>query len=168
VSLVAVFIPIWRWGLVGRLFREFAVTLSIAIVISMLVSLTATPMLCAHFLKTSAATGQVLRASERGFELMLAGHWRSLAWVLDNRGLMLVVVVDDRDERGPRDPRTKGFFAQTPDRSARCAMIRRVLRIDALVGDRSSVSADPAFPRQRSPRARRRQRVSGLAARPAT
>jgi multidrug efflux pump len=96
VSLVAVFIPILAMqGLVGRLFREFAVTLSIAIVISMLVSLTATPMLCAYVLRRGPVERRswLMRASERGFDAMLAGYRCSLAWVLDNRGLMLVLLL---------------------------------------------------------------------------
>jgi multidrug efflux pump len=97
MSLVAVFIPILAMqGIVGRLFREFAVTLSIAILISMVVSLTATPMLCAYLLRSESERpkqGRLLRASERGFDLMLAGYRRSLAWVFDNRGLVLVVLL---------------------------------------------------------------------------
>jgi multidrug efflux pump len=94
-SLVAVFIPILAMpGLVGRLFREFAVTLAIAIVISMAVSLTVTPMLCAHLLPTglAARAGGGLRLLERGFDALLAGYRRSLGWVLDNRGLMIVLL----------------------------------------------------------------------------
>jgi multidrug efflux pump len=95
VSLVAVFIPILAMqGLVGRLFREFAVTLSIAIVISMGVSLTVTPMLCAHLLgaERAARHGWTLRMFERGFDAVLAGYRRSLTWVLDNCGLMIVLL----------------------------------------------------------------------------
>ena len=95
LSLVAVFIPILAMqGIVGRLFREFAVTLSVAILISMIVSLTATPMLCARVLKAEPPRqGALMRLFERGFDLMLAGYRRSLAWVFDNRGLVLVVLL---------------------------------------------------------------------------
>jgi len=96
LSLVAVFIPILAMqGLVGRLFREFAVTLSVAILISMVVSLTTTPMLCAHFLRGGPkhSTNRLLAVSERGFDMLLAGYRRSLCWVLDNRGLVLVVLL---------------------------------------------------------------------------
>ena len=96
LSLVAVFIPILAMqGLVGRLFREFAVTLAVAILISMVISLTTTPMLCAHFLRggTKHAARGPLRVSERAFDLLLAGYRRSLCWVLDNRGLVLVVLL---------------------------------------------------------------------------
>ncbi|HEX3481918.1 MAG TPA: efflux RND transporter permease subunit [Kofleriaceae bacterium] len=95
VSLVAVFLPILAMqGLVGRLFREFAVTLSIAIVISLVVSLTVTPMLCAHLLRAEPARRQrgIRRLLERGFDGLLAGYRRSLGWVLDNRGLMIVLL----------------------------------------------------------------------------
>jgi len=85
VSLVAVFIPLLLMGgIVGRLFREFAVTLSTAIVVSMVVSLTTTPMMCAHFLKEegSGPHGRLYRASERAFQGLLSWYRRSLEWVL--------------------------------------------------------------------------------------
>jgi len=93
-SLVAVFIPILLMGgIVGRLFREFAVTLSIAIVVSLVVSLTTTPMLCAKFLKsqTGRAHGSLYRASERAFEALLRGYQTSLSWVLRHARLTLLV-----------------------------------------------------------------------------
>jgi multidrug efflux pump len=96
ISLVAVFIPILAMGgIVGRLFREFAVTISAAIVVSMLVSLTATPMMCARLLKPPSPRrqGWFLRMCERGFDLMLAGYRKSLTWVLVHRALVLVVLV---------------------------------------------------------------------------
>jgi multidrug efflux pump len=95
-SLIAVFIPLLMMGgIVGRLFREFAVTLSTAIVISMLVSLTTTPMMCAHLLKrhNGEKHGGIYRASERFFDGMLSIYRHSLLWVLDNSGLMLVVLL---------------------------------------------------------------------------
>ena len=68
ISLVAVFIPLLLMGgIVGRLFREFAVTLSVAIAISMVVSLTTTPMMCAHLLKEHTTHGWMYRTSERAF-----------------------------------------------------------------------------------------------------
>ncbi len=96
VSLVAVFIPILAMhGLVGRLFREFAITLSTAVAISMVVSLTVTPMLCAYVLRAGPPRRphRLARAFERGFAGLLAGYRRSLCWALDNRGLVLVVLV---------------------------------------------------------------------------
>jgi multidrug efflux pump len=96
VSLVAVFLPILLMGgIVGRLFREFAATLSVAIAVSLVVSLTTTPMLCARFLKTerSRDQGAFQHASERGFELMLQAYDRGLRWVLRRQGLVFVLTV---------------------------------------------------------------------------
>ncbi len=96
VSLVAVFIPILMMGgYIGRLFREFAVTLSVAIGVSMLVSLTTTPMMCAALLRSThdRKPGSLYRASEAGFDLILRGYERSLGWVLRHQPLMLAVTV---------------------------------------------------------------------------
>jgi len=95
MSLVAVFIPILLMGgIVGRLFREFAVTLSTAIVVSMIISITTTPMMCAHLLKAHEEKhGRIYRLSEKMFNGMLAGYRHSLAWVLENPGLILVVLI---------------------------------------------------------------------------
>jgi multidrug efflux pump len=96
VSLIAVFIPILLMGgIVGRLFREFAVTLSTAIAVSMVISLTTTPAMCAHLLKehNKEKHGRLYQWSERFFAGMLAFYRRSLTWVLDNPGLTLVVLI---------------------------------------------------------------------------
>jgi len=96
MSLIAVFIPILLMaGIVGRLFREFAITLSTAIVVSMLVSLTTTPMMCAFILKPEgeARHGRIYRLSERGFTSLLSGYRRSLTWVLDHPWPMLIVLL---------------------------------------------------------------------------
>ncbi|MGH9618015.1 MAG: efflux RND transporter permease subunit, partial [Acidobacteriaceae bacterium] len=96
MSLIAVFIPILLMGgIVGRLFREFAVTLSTAIVISMVISLTTTPMMCAYILKTHKVEkhGTMYRTSERFFEGLLSGYRHSLTWVLDNPFLTLIVLL---------------------------------------------------------------------------
>jgi multidrug efflux pump len=96
LSLIAVFIPILLMGgIVGRLFREFAVTLSTAIVISMIISLTTTPMMCAHILKPDKGEkhGSMYRTSEKFFDGVLATYRHSLIWVLDNPGLTLVVLL---------------------------------------------------------------------------
>ncbi|GEP59120.1 efflux RND transporter permease subunit [Reyranella soli] len=86
VSLIAVFIPILLMqGIVGRLFREFAVTLSLAIVISMVVSLTTTPMMCAYVLRphdTTRPPGRFFRWSERGFAALQRWYGGSLRFVL--------------------------------------------------------------------------------------
>ncbi|HYQ18044.1 MAG TPA: multidrug efflux RND transporter permease subunit [Polyangiaceae bacterium] len=93
VSLVAVFIPILLMGgIVGRLFREFAMTLSIAIVISAVVSLTLTPMMCSRLLRDKKRHGRLYTWSERGFEAVLKGYEHALDWVLGHRKFMLVVV----------------------------------------------------------------------------
>jgi len=94
-SLIAVFIPILLMGgLVGKLFREFAVTLSVAIAMSLLVSLTTTAMLCARFLKSKDAHrhGPIYRASERMFQRLHNEYAHSLRWVLRHQILMLCVV----------------------------------------------------------------------------
>ncbi|HKF45826.1 MAG TPA: efflux RND transporter permease subunit [Terracidiphilus sp.] len=96
MSLIAVFIPILMMGgLIGRLFREFAVVLSTAIVISMVVSLTTTPTMCAHLLKSHGEYerhGWFYRTSEKGFNFLIAGYRGSLSWVLDNPVLILIVL----------------------------------------------------------------------------
>jgi multidrug efflux pump len=96
ISLIAVFIPILMMGgIVGRLFREFAITLSTAIVVSMVVSLVTTPTMCAHFLRQqrpSERHGRIYRASERFFDGMLSVYRQSLRWALDNSALMLIVL----------------------------------------------------------------------------
>ena len=85
LSLVAVFIPIlFMGGIIGRLFREFAVTLSVAIGISLVVSLSTTPMMCSRLLKRASETrqGRVARWSESAFDAMHRGYERSLNWAL--------------------------------------------------------------------------------------
>ncbi len=96
VSLIAVFIPILLMGgVVGRLFREFAVTLAVAIAISMVVSLTTTTMMCAKFLKSQHGRKHNLayRVSERGFEKLLNGYAGSLRWVLRHQQVTLAVLL---------------------------------------------------------------------------
>jgi multidrug efflux pump len=96
ISLIAVFIPLLLMGgIVGRLFREFAITLSAAILVSMVVSLTTTPMMCSRVLKSEHEIehGKMYKWSERGFDVVLGGYRRSLAWVLDHPALMLIVFV---------------------------------------------------------------------------
>ncbi len=83
ISLVAVFIPLLLMGgIVGRLFREFAVTLSIAIAMSMIVSLTTTPMMCAHLLKHQQQHGRFYRVTERAFDAIVRGYGHALKLVL--------------------------------------------------------------------------------------
>jgi len=95
ISLVAVFIPILMMGgIVGRLFREFAVTLSVAILVSLAISLTTTPMMCSRLLKhqRDEERGKVFRASERAFNWVLGLYERSLGWVLEHSRLTLAVL----------------------------------------------------------------------------
>jgi len=95
-SLIAVFIPILMMGgILGRIFREFAVTLSVAVLISMVVSLTTTPMMCAQFLRAEKDRkhNRLYRASERGFQRIHDGYARSLRWVLRHQPLVLGVTM---------------------------------------------------------------------------
>ncbi|MFZ1084956.1 MAG: efflux RND transporter permease subunit [Terracidiphilus sp.] len=96
LSLIAVFIPILLMGgIVGKLFREFAVTLSVAIAVSLLVSLTTTPMLCARFLKSrdESRHGPVYRASERAFDWLHNEYAVGLRWVLRHQILILCILI---------------------------------------------------------------------------
>ncbi|HWZ11679.1 MAG TPA: multidrug efflux RND transporter permease subunit [Acidobacteriaceae bacterium] len=96
LSLVAVFIPILLMGgIVGRLFREFAVTLTTAILVSLIVSLTVTPMMCARFLKPHERRrhGALYRFSEGVFNHMHRGYEHGLKWVLRHQGFVLAIAV---------------------------------------------------------------------------
>jgi multidrug efflux pump len=96
VSLVAVFIPILLMGgIVGRLFREFAVTLSIAILVSMVISLTTTPMMCAALLKPPSEEkhGRLFQWSERTFDAILSFYRRTLSVVMRHQPLTLAVTI---------------------------------------------------------------------------
>jgi multidrug efflux pump len=95
VSLIAVFIPILMMGgIIGRLFREFAMTISIAIIISLVISLATTPMMCAVLLRSEAGQrhGRLYRASERFFEIMLSIYRRSLAAALRHPATMMLIL----------------------------------------------------------------------------
>jgi hydrophobe/amphiphile efflux-1 (HAE1) family protein len=97
ISLIAVFIPLLLMGgVVGRLFREFAITLSLAVVISGIVSLTLTPMMCAKLLRAEAdeaPPGALFRWTERGFDALLRGYEAGLNWVLRHQPATLVFSV---------------------------------------------------------------------------
>jgi multidrug efflux pump len=97
LSLVAVFIPLlFMGGQVGRLFREFAVTLSVAVMISLVISLTTTPMLCALLLKPGQKPerkpGVLARWSEAGFDKVLKGYEHALDWALDAKLLVMLIL----------------------------------------------------------------------------
>ncbi len=95
VSLIAVFIPLlFMTGVVGRLFSEFAITLSVAVIVSAIVSLTLTPMMCGRLLRPARAETKpwmVARLAETGFKRLLAGYAHTLRWSLRHQTLMLVV-----------------------------------------------------------------------------
>jgi len=96
VSLIAVLIPLLFMGdITGRLFREFAITLSATILISAAISLTLTPMLCAKLLRHKEASeqGRFYQASERVFQKIIGFYESTLDWVLERRGLTLLVAV---------------------------------------------------------------------------
>ncbi len=95
-SLIAVFIPlIFMTGIVGRLFREFAITLSAAVAVSAIVSLTLTPMMCGRLLKAESQSkhGRWYRATDRMFQAWLGAYDRSLQWVLRHQPLTLTVAI---------------------------------------------------------------------------
>ena len=95
ISLIAVFIPLLMMGgIVGRLFREFAVTLSTAVFVSMIISVTTTPMMCAYLLKSERDEkhGRIYMASEKVFDWVLSLYRGSLHWVLDHPIPTLIVL----------------------------------------------------------------------------
>jgi multidrug efflux pump len=96
ISLVAVFIPLYfMGGIVGRLFRQFAVTLSAAVLISLVVSLTTTPMMCAYLLRDrddEKPPGPIARFFERGQTLLIASYEKSLDFALSARPLMMLIL----------------------------------------------------------------------------
>ena len=94
LSLIAVFIPLlFMTGIVGRLFREFAIVLSIAVILSAVVSLTLTPMMCARLLRPESESehGTLFRITERWFEALRDWYDAGLKWVLRNEGFTLLV-----------------------------------------------------------------------------
>jgi hydrophobe/amphiphile efflux-1 (HAE1) family protein len=116
-SLIAVFIPLlFMGGLIGRLFHEFAVTLSLAILVSGVISLTLTPMLCSRFLQPESSYGKpgfFYRALERGFNFLLGGYELGLKWVLRHQYIMLgVTLTTVAATIGMYKLVPKGFFPQ--------------------------------------------------------
>ena len=114
VSLIAVFIPLLMMGgIVGRLFREFAVTLSVAITVSLAVSLSTTPMMCAHMLREHTTHGWLYRTSERGFNWIISMYGRTLSKVLRHPAITLTVLLATIALNFYLFYRTpKGFFPQ--------------------------------------------------------
>ena len=94
ISLVAVFTPLLLMGgIVGRLFREFAVTLSVAIVVSLVVSVTTTPMMCSRLLRVKHKHNRLYRASERVFDWILRGYEHGMTWVLKHPLPILLILL---------------------------------------------------------------------------
>jgi multidrug efflux pump len=94
VSLIAVLIPLlFMQEVVGRLFREFAITLAVAILLSAVISLTLTPMMCARLLRGERKEGRIARAVHGYFDRVIARYARALDWVLDHQGLTLLVAL---------------------------------------------------------------------------
>ena len=161
LSLIAVFVPIWfMGGIVGRFFREFAIVMSAAILVSMVVSLTTTPMMCAHLLR------QPLRAPQRG----RAGRWldalaagclrgyrRSLAWCLRHQPLVLLAlagvvalnvhlyVAIDKGFMPEQDTGRVMGFIRADQASSYQAMEQRLKRFLAIVQADPAVEHVPGF-----------------------
>ena len=94
VSLIAVFIPLlFMTGVVGRLFKEFSVTLAVAVIVSAVVSLTLTPMMCGRLLRPASEEkpGLIARWGEAGFGKLLTGYRHSLGWAFHNQGFVLAI-----------------------------------------------------------------------------
>ncbi len=115
-SLIAVFIPLlFMGGIIGRLFREFAVTVSVAVVASAVISLTLTPVMCSLFLKSHSERppGRVNRIAERGFQAMLGGYDRGLKFVFRHQFTMLLSTLILMAATGVLYMKIpKGFFPQ--------------------------------------------------------
>src|ERR1700676_4620418 len=95
LSLVAVFIPfMFAGGLVGRIFREFTVTLSVSILISLVISLTTTPMMCSRLLerREQRKPSRFAAAFDRGVERVRGGYERSLEWAVHHRRIMILLL----------------------------------------------------------------------------
>jgi multidrug efflux pump len=158
ISLVAVFIPILLMGgIVGRLFREFAVTLSIAILVSMVISLTATPMMCAYLLKPHESHGRLYQASEKAFNWIINTYGWSLSLVLRHSPITLMVFLGTIGLTAYLFVRVpKGFFPQqdtgrvlgqiVADQDASFQSVDRILRqtVDTIAAD-PAVSAIAGF-----------------------
>jgi multidrug efflux pump len=160
ISLIAVFIPLLLMGgIVGRLFREFAITLSTAIVVSMIISLSTTPMMCAYLLRDERKKkhGRVYMAMERFFEGMLSWYRGSLHWVLDNSFLTLTVLfltvalnvaLVMKIPKGffpQQDTGAMGGSVQGPQDSSFPAMNDAIQRIEAVVKKDPAVDNVIAF-----------------------
>ena len=156
VSLVAVFIPLLLMGgIVGRLFREFAVTVTLTIAVSVIISLTLTPMLCSRFLKNShnEQHGKLYQLFERGFDAMLNGYKRGLHVVLRHQFLTLMgflatlaataflFIIIPKGFFPQQDNGAISGFAETAQDSSFAAMNRRMLMLADIVRQDPDVTA---------------------------
>jgi HAE1 family hydrophobic/amphiphilic exporter-1 len=148
VSLIAVFIPLLLMGgIVGRLFREFAVTVTLTIVVSVIVSLTLTPMLCSRFLTNQHAKqhGRLYMLFEHGFDKMLAGYKRGLDFVLKHEFITLCVflvtlaitvvmfIVSPKGFFPQQDTGVIYGFAETSQDASFRAMSQRIVQVADVV-----------------------------------
>jgi multidrug efflux pump len=160
LSLIAVFIPLLLMGgIVGRLFREFAVTLSTAILVSMIISLTTTPMMCAYLLRDERTVkhGRIFTVSEKCFDWLLSLYRGSLRWVLDHPTPTLVVLFLTIALNGVLIVKIpKGFFPQEdtgalsgavrgPQDSSFPAMNESIRQIGAVIKNDPAVANVIAF-----------------------
>jgi HAE1 family hydrophobic/amphiphilic exporter-1 len=156
VSLVAVFIPLLLMGgIVGRLFREFAVTVTLTIGVSVLISLTLTPMLCSRFLKNSHAQshGRIYQMFERGFDAVLGGYKRGLNVVLRHQFLTLLVflatlaatavlfMIIPKGFFPQQDNGAISGFAESAQDTSSTAMAKRMLQLADVVRKDPDVTA---------------------------
>ena len=156
VSLVAVFIPLLLMGgIVGRLFREFAITVTLAIGVSLLVSLTLTPMLCSRFIRPVRPEehGRVFRFFEHGFDALARGYRRGLLLALRHEGATLGVflltiaatvalfVVIPKGFFPQQDTGFISGFAESAQDSSSAAMNRRLLQLAEIIGRDPDVAA---------------------------
>jgi multidrug efflux pump len=153
LSLIAVFVPIlFMGGIVGRLFHEFAFVLATSIFVSMLISLTVTPMMCSRILRPHGETkhGRIYRASERGFDLLLAGYRRTLIWTLRHPALVIIILFITLALNVVLIGRVpKGFFPlqdtgnlQGGIQGSQDASFHSM--VDSVIDDENVVMADPA------------------------
>jgi multidrug efflux pump len=158
ISLVAVFTPILLMGgIIGRLFREFAVVLSTTILVSLAISLTATPMMCSRMDRSGKGHGRLYVATEKGFNRILSLYRDSLAWVLDHSLLVLIIalatlglnvflfVIVPKDFFPQQDVgRLNGTIIADQDTSFR-AMQQKIHQLAAIVQQDRAVSTVLAF-----------------------
>ena len=160
VSLIAVLIPLLFMGdIVGRLFREFAVTLSVTILVSAIVSLTLTPMMCAKLLRHTppASHGWMYRASEWGFNAVILVYGKSLTWVLRHQTATLLVALATLAATIHLYTITpKGFFpvqdtgvilgiSEAPQDSSFAIMAERQLQLNRAIGDDDAIASLSSF-----------------------